>query len=172
VITKIFKKNIIIVFSIFLIISCESNDNNNAVDKKISVQNIPTSPPSIKRVVSPTGSKIYFITPKNDEIVSNPVSLEFGSEGVEIVPSGQNKPATGHHHIIIDAELPNMNLPIPADDYYVHFGDGSSSTQLTLEPGIHTLQLLLGDFLHIPHDPPLYSEKITVTVEWFFWDNN
>tara|TARA_B100001013_G_scaffold344196_1_gene273905 strand:- start:1917 stop:2414 length:498 start_codon:yes stop_codon:yes gene_type:complete len=165
VITKIFKKNIIIVFSIFLIISCESNDNNNAVDKKISVQNIPTSPPSIKRVVSPTGSKIYFITPKNDEIVSNPVSLEFGSEGVEIVPSGQNKPATGHHHIIIDAGLPNMNLPIPADDNYVHFGDGSSSTQLTLEPGIHTLQLLLGDFLHIPHDPPLYSEKITVTVE-------
>ncbi|MBH17953.1 MAG: rod shape-determining protein RodA [Gammaproteobacteria bacterium] len=126
---------------------------------------MPTSPPSIKRVVSPTGSKIYFIAPKNDEIVSNPVSLEFGSEGVEIVPSGQNKPATGHHHIIIDAELPNMNLPIPADDNYVHFGDGSSSTQLTLEPGIHTLQLLLGDFLHIPHDPPLYSEKITVTVE-------
>jgi hypothetical protein len=165
VITKIFKKNIIIVFSIFLIISCESNDNNNAVDKKVSVQNMPTSPPSIKRVVSPTGSKIYFIAPKNDEIVSNPVSLEFGSEGVEIVPSGQNKPATGHHHIIIDAELPNMNLPIPADDNYVHFGDGSSSTQLTLEPGIHTLQLLLGDFLHIPHDPPLYSEKITVTVE-------
>ena len=164
-ITKIFKKNIIILFSIFLIISCESNDNNNAVDKKVSVQNMPTSPPSIKRVVSPTGSKIYFIAPKNDEIVSNPVSLEFGSEGVEIVPSGQNKPATGHHHIIIDAELPNMNLPIPADDNYVHFGDGSSSTQLTLEPGIHTLQLLLGDFLHIPHDPPLYSEKITVTVE-------
>ena len=164
-ITKIFKKNIIIVFSIFLIISCESNDNNNAVDKKISVQNIPTSPPSIKRAVSPAGSKVYFISPKNDEIVSNPVSLEFGSEGVEIVPSGQNKPATGHHHIIIDAELPNMNLPIPADDNYVHFGDGSSSTQLTLEPGIHTLQLLLGDFLHIPHDPPLYSEKITVTVE-------
>ncbi len=164
-ITKIFKKNIIILFSIFLIISCESNNNNNAVDEKISIQNVPISPPSIKRAVSPAGSKIYFITPKNDEIISNPVSLEFGSEGVDIVPSGQDKPATGHHHIIIDAELPNMNLPIPADDNYVHFGDGSSSTQLTLEPGIHTLQLLLGDFLHIPHDPPLYSEKITVTVE-------
>lgn len=164
-ITKIFKKNIIILFSIFLIISCESNDNNNAVDKKISIENVPTSPPSIKRAVSPADSKIYFITPKNDGIVSNPVSLEFGSEGVEIVPSGQDKPATGHHHIIIDAELPNMNVPIPADDNYVHFGDGSSSTQLTLEPGVHTLQLLLGDFLHIPHDPPLYSEKITVTVE-------
>ena len=164
-ITKIFKKNIIILFSIFLIISCESNDNDNAVNKKISIQNVPASPPSIKRAVSPTGSKVYFISPKNDEIVSNPVSLEFGSEGVEIVPSGQDQPATGHHHIIIDAELPNMNIPIPADDNYVHFGDGSSSTQLTLEPGVHTLQLLLGDFLHIPHDPPLYSEKITVTVE-------
>lgn len=164
-ITKIFKKNIIILFSIFLIISCESNDNDNAVNKKISIQNVPASPPSIKRAVSPTGSKVYFISPKNDEIVSNPVSLEFGSEGVEIVPSGQDQPATGHHHIIIDAELPNMNIPIPADDNYVHFGDGSSSTQITLEPGVHTLQLLLGDFLHIPHDPPLYSEKITVTVE-------
>jgi hypothetical protein len=72
---------------------------------------------------------------------------------------------SGHHHVLIDAELPAMDMPIPADANHVHFGDGSSTTELTLEPGEHTLQLLFADHLHIPHDPPVYSDRITITVE-------
>jgi len=52
-----------------------------------------------------------------------------------------------------------------ADEHHVHFGDGSSSTEITLPPGEHTLQMLLGDHLHLPHNPPLVSEQITITVE-------
>ena len=95
-----------------------------------------------------------------------PIEVEFGVSNIEIVPSGQDQQGSGHHHIIIDAELPDMNLPIPADKNYVHFGDGSSKTTLNLEPGEHTLQLLLGDYLHIPHEPPIMSEKITVFVDY------
>jgi hypothetical protein len=84
---------------------------------------------------------------------------------MEIVPSGQNSPMTGHHHIIIDADLPNMSFPIPANENYVHFGDGSTETILNLSQGEHSLQLILGDYLHVPHTPAVYSEKITITVE-------
>ena len=72
---------------------------------------------------------------------------------------------TGHHHLIIDADLPDLGMPIPANDSYIHFGDGSTATEITLEPGQHTLQMLLGDHLHVPHDPPIVSEPITITVE-------
>ena len=84
---------------------------------------------------------------------------------MDIVKAGDNAPNSGHHHLIIDAPLPNMSLPIPADDNYIHFGDGSTATERTLAPGEHTLQLLLGDHLHVPHDPPVMSGTITITVE-------
>ena len=79
--------------------------------------------------------------------------------------AGDDVPHSGHHHLIVDAGLPNLGMPIPASDNYIHFGDGSTSTELTLAPGEHTLQLLLGDHLHIPHDPPLSSARITITVK-------
>ena len=72
---------------------------------------------------------------------------------------------SGHHHLLIDTDLPDPGLPIPKDDNHVHFGDGSTETEITLEPGEHTLQLMLGDHLHIPHDPPVTSEQITISVE-------
>jgi hypothetical protein len=84
---------------------------------------------------------------------------------MSVAPAGDSTPMSGHHHVLIDAELPAMDMPIPADANHVHFGDGSSTTELTLEPGEHTLQLLFADHLHIPHDPPVYSDRITITVE-------
>lgn len=120
---------------------------------------------SLPRTPAPDGASVYFITPTDGDTVSNPVVIEFGSNGVSIVKAGVDEPASGHHHLIIDAELPDPSLPIPADDNYVHFGDGSARTERTLTPGTHTLQLLLGDHLHIPHDPPIVSDVITITVE-------
>ena len=85
---------------------------------------------------------------------------------MSVVTAGTDQMHSGHHHLIIDAELPeNLGMPIPADENYIHFGDASTSTEVTLEPGRHTLQLLLGDHLHIPHDPPVTSDVITITVE-------
>lgn len=110
-------------------------------------------------------ARVFFVSLADGDVVSNPVVVEFGLEGMKLVPSGQDVQHSGHHHLIIDAGFPNMSLPIPSDDNYLHFGDASSSKTLTLEPGQHTLQLLVGDFLHIPHDPPVYSDRITITVE-------
>ena len=70
-----------------------------------------------------------------------------------------------HHHLIINAELPDLTLPIPANENYVHFGLGQTETNLTLEPGTYTLQLLMGNYLHIPHEKPLFSKVISITVE-------
>lgn len=123
------------------------------------------APTSLPRTPAPDGARVFFVSPADGDTVSNPVVIEFGSEGVAIVKAGVDEPASGHHHLIIDAELPDPSRPIPADDNYIHFGDGSSRTERTLTPGTHTLQLLLGDHLHIPHDPPIVSDVITITVE-------
>lgn len=122
-----------------------------------------TSP--LPRTAAPAAARVFFISPADGDTVSNPVAVEFGIEGMSVVRAGVEEAHSGHHHLIIDAGLPDTSLPIPADDHYIHFGDASTSTALTLEPGTHTLQLLLGDYLHIPHDPPVISARITVTVE-------
>jgi len=81
-----------------------------------------------------------------------------------VAPAGIDKAGTGHHHLLIDTELPPLGLPIPNDDQHRHFGGGQTETQVELPPGEHTLQLILGDDRHVPHDPPVVSEIITITV--------
>ena len=126
----------------------------------------PAEQPALPRSAAPDGARVFFITPADGETVSNPVKIEFGIEGMSVVAAGVDETHSGHHHLIIDADLPeNLGMPIPADDNYIHFGDASTSTEVTLEPGQHTLRLLLGDHLHIPHDPPVTSDVITITVE-------
>jgi hypothetical protein len=120
---------------------------------------------ALPRTPSMEGASVFFITPTNGATVSNPITIEFGIAGMDVVKAGDNQPNSGHHHLLIDTGLPDLGLPIPADAQHVHFGDGSTSTEITLESGEHTLQMLLGDHLHIPHNPPLASEVITVNVE-------
>lgn len=126
-----------------------------------------TEPPtaSLPRTHSSDGAQVFFISPADGATVSNPVKIEFGIEGMSLAKAGDDQPLSGHHHLIVDAGMPDESLPIPADENYIHFGDASSSAELTLAPGTHTLCLLLGDHLHIPHDPPVISEMITITVE-------
>jgi hypothetical protein len=117
------------------------------------------------RSASPEGAAVRFITPQDGATVSSPVRVEFEVTGMELVPAGNNQANSGHHHILIDTGLPDLNLPVPADAQHVHFGDGSSSTELVLPRGKHTLQLLFADYLHVPHETPVYSEQIEITVE-------
>ena len=123
------------------------------------------APAAMPRSPSGEGASVFFVSPADGDTVSSPFAVEFGIGAMEVVRAGDDTPNTGHHHVLIDTGLPPLDMPIPADEHHVHFGDGSSATELTLEPGEHTLQLLLGDHLHIPHDPPVYSVRITVTVE-------
>ena len=112
----------------------------------------------------PTDAQLYFVTPSNGESVTSPIVVRFGLRGMGVAPAGVEQAGTGHHHLIVDADLPPTGLPIPATDHYRHFGKGQTEVTLTLEPGEHTLQLLLGDHFHVPHDPLLASERISITV--------
>jgi hypothetical protein len=98
------------------------------------------------------------------ETLTSPVVIRFGLGGMGVAPAGVEKHGTGHHHLVVDADLPVSNLPIPKSDHYRHFGKGQTEVSLDLAPGTHTLQLVLGDHIHMPHDPPVVSERITVTV--------
>jgi len=137
-----------------------------AADMEAAATEMPAEmPAALPRSASAAGARVFFITPSDGDTVSNPVKIEFGTEGMSVVAAGVNEAHSGHHHVLIDTDLPDLSMPIPADENHVHFGDGRTSTELTLAPGQHTLQMLLGDYLHIPHDPPLMSERITITVE-------
>lgn len=119
-------------------------------------------------LISPSaeGAGLYFISPQDGEIVAGTFTVRFGLTNMGVAPAGIDFQNAGHHHLLIDVdELPNLTLPIPADDNHVHFGLGQTEAQVTLAPGEHRLQLLLGNHLHIPHDPPVISKTITVTVE-------
>ena len=110
-------------------------------------------------------SELYFIEPKDGATYTTEVSVKFGLKNFGVAPAGYNIPNTGHHHLIINADLPNLKLPIPANENYMHFGLGQTETMLKLEPGTYSLQLLMGNYLHIPHEKPLFSEVISITIE-------
>lgn len=110
-------------------------------------------------------TELYFISPQNGVTVSEKFSVKFGLRGMGVAPAGVDAANTGHHHLLIDVDtLPPMDVPLPSSENIHHFGGGQTETSLTLAPGKHTLQLLLGNHSHIPHNPPVMSEKITIMV--------
>jgi hypothetical protein len=125
------------------------------------------SSPARAQTPSPAGAKVYIINPKDGAEVESPFLVQFGLTGMGVAPAGVEKPNTGHHHLLIDTRLTDeqMKEPIPADDTHKHFGGGQTEAILTLPPGQHTLQLVLGDWTHVPHVPPVMSEPITITVK-------
>ena len=115
---------------------------------------------------SPDKAKLYFNEPKDGQTVPLTFSVKFGLAGMGVAPAGVNVENTGHHHILVDLDKhPDMTKPLMMTDTIRHFGGGQTETELTLPAGKHTLQLLLGNYLHIPHDKPVLSEKITITVK-------
>jgi hypothetical protein len=119
------------------------------------------------RTASPAGAEVYFVTPHNGAKVHNPFTVGFGLKGMGIAPAGIKFDNTGHHHLLVDTDFSELKLdaPMPATDKILHFGKGQTETSLTLTPGKHTLQIVLADYLHQSFDPPLHSNKITITVE-------
>jgi hypothetical protein len=109
----------------------------------------------------------FFVNLKNGDTVTSPVTVKFGLTGMDIAPAGTNKPNTGHFHLLIDTTLTDEQKkgPIPKDDQHLHFGKGQTETTVTLTPGKHTLQIVMGDGSHMLHNPPVMSDVITVTVK-------
>lgn len=117
----------------------------------------------IARTPSPEGAAVYIISPADGETVPATFTVRFGLKGMGVAPAGTDKANTGHHHLLVDSKaMPMLDQPMGGD--IKHFGGGQTETELTLEPGVHTLQLILGDKAHVPHDPPVVSEVITITV--------
>lgn len=118
------------------------------------------------RTPSPAGAELYIQSPADGASVKGPVTVRFGLKGMGVAPAGIKFDNSGHHHLLIDADPPaDLGQPLPANEHVVHFGKGQTETTIALPPGKHTLQLVLGDYLHIPHNPPVISKKITITVK-------
>lgn len=131
----------------------------------VNAQSAKTEAKLPPRTPSPEGAHTYIISPVDGETVPSTFKVQFGLSGMGVAPAGIQVEGTGHHHLAVDyKDKVNMDLPLPASETMRHFGKGQTETVITLPPGEHTLQLILGDFVHRPHDPPVMSKKITVTV--------
>ena len=132
----------------------------------VSVGNsIAQDAPAMERAAAPDGADAYIQAPLDGTVVTSPFTVQFGLRGASVAPAGVQLPNTGHHHLLIDVtDMSSFDLPLPATDNVRHYGLGQTETELQLPPGEHTLQLVLGDWLHTPHQPPVMSEVVTVTV--------
>ena len=120
----------------------------------------------LAREPSTAGTEVYIVSPRDGEKVKGPVTVVFGLKGMGVAPAGIKFDGTGHHHLLVDSDPPaDLSRPLPANEKTLHFGKGQTETTLTLAPGKHTLQLVLGDYLHIPHEPAVISKKVTIVVE-------
>jgi Domain of unknown function (DUF4399) len=123
-------------------------------------------PAALTRKPAPAGAMAYIIEPVDGARVASPVRVVFGLKGIGVAPAGVDRNDAGHHHLLVDAAMPsNLALPLPSDEQHRHFGGGQTEVELTLAPGRHTLQMVLGDHLHIPHDPPIASSVVTIEVQ-------
>ncbi len=120
----------------------------------------------LPRTPSAEGAVAYIISPRDGETVDKTFTIRFGLRGMGVAPATVQIPNTGHHHLLIDdVKMPDLDMPMPPKDTLKHFGGGQTETDLTLAPGEHKLRLVLGDWLHVPHAPPVASEVITITVK-------
>lgn len=110
-------------------------------------------------------AKAYIVWPKNGMVIyGGKLWVRMGMKNAGVAPAGIEKVNTGHHHLIVDAPLPPLDQEIPSDKNHLHFGAGQTEVRLELPPGKHTLQMLFADHEHIPHNPPVYSDRITIIV--------
>lgn len=125
------------------------------------------APAFAAETAAPPNAYLYIGWPNDGQVVpaGKPFRVWFGLRNMGVAPKGVEFPNTGHHHLLIDTDLPPAGQEIPSDRNHLHFGAGETETMVELPPGKHTLQLIMGDARHIPTNPPVYSKKITITVK-------
>jgi Domain of unknown function (DUF4399) len=138
----------------FLVLSLAACGDNSSKAPEVS-----------DRTPSPSGAKVSILEPADGATVKSPVTVKFAVEGMEVVPAGTDKPNSGHHHLFIDSKLEDPSAPVPSDANHIHYGKGQTEAQVELTPGKHTLQDVFADKNHIPHNPPVVSDVVTITVE-------
>ena len=108
--------------------------------------------------------KVYFINLEDGDRVESPFLIQFGLSGMGIAPAGTDRSNTGHHHLLINVDDIDLSKPIPSSSNHIHFGGGQTESLLDLTPGDYSMQLVLGDMTHTPHNPPIISQRINITV--------
>jgi hypothetical protein len=149
----------------FLVLSLAACGDNATPSHEEAHKEGAPSADAIPRTPSPPGAKVWLIEPKDGAVVKNPITVKFGVEGMNVVPAGTDEPDSGHHHLLIDTTLADYDAPAPADAQHLHYGKAQTEATIELSPGKHTLQDVFADKNHIPHDPPVQSDPITITVE-------
>ncbi|WP_247892179.1 DUF4399 domain-containing protein [Azospirillum sp. Sh1] len=144
--------------------SAEEASGAQSADHKADHKADQNSAASPQRTPGRKDAWLYIGWPNNGEVVGTRFKVWFGLRNFGVAPAGVRKDGTGHHHLLVDTDLKNFDEPIPNDKQHLHFGKGQTETVLELPPGRHTLQLVLADADHVPHDPPIMSKKITITV--------
>ncbi len=145
---------------------CAGSFSATAQDMQASAMHAAAAPSAMTREKATHGAKVFFVSPKNGAHVGQDVVVKFGVKGMLVLPAGDAKPGSGHHHLLIDAkELPPLDAPIPNDATHKHYGKGQTEDTIRLEPGMHTLQLDFGDARHMQFNPPIVSKKITIRVK-------
>lgn len=157
-----------------LLQACSGNDNSPPATNPAAEGTPPTLTPQDSAAAevlpppAPEGSfssaRVFIVSPADGATLASPVTVVFGIENFGLAPAGTFEPDTGHHHLLIDTDLPPLNQPIPADANHIHFGKAQTEATIELPPGKHTLQLVLGDGYHVPHDPALISTPVTITI--------
>lgn len=151
-----------LLFALVLVASaCTSEDSSQSVSA-----DAPAEEAVDLRSEAAEGARVFFVGIEDGATVTSPFTVEFGLEDMTVAPAGTDEPFSGHHHLLINQEeLPALDMPLPSDSLHIHYGMGQTTAELDLPAGTHTLQIVLGNHLHIPHNPPVVSEKITVTVQ-------
>jgi hypothetical protein len=114
---------------------------------------------------APADAYLYIGWPNDGEVINaSRFRVWFGLRHMGVAPAGVDKPNSGHHHLLVDTPVPPADQPIPNDRNHLHYGGGQTEAMVELPPGTHTLQLIMGDKDHVPHNPPVVSKQITITV--------
>lgn len=152
--------------AILLLQACSGGDSNSSIatPKQATQKDAPAAEAATAADSGFSSARVFIVSPADGETVTSPVTVVFGVENFRVAPAGTFEAGTGHHHLLIDTDLPPLNQPIPADANHMHFGKAQTEATIELAPGPHKLQLVLGDGYHVPHDPALVSTPITITV--------
>ena len=111
-------------------------------------------------------SKVFFIEPKNNAIVSSTFKVKMGLKGMIVCEANieTKEKKCGHHHIIVDGKAVTAGQPVAKDETHIHYGKKQIETELTLSPGKHSLTLQFADYSHLSFGEK-FSDTITVEVK-------
>ena len=141
----------------------KTSDNKDSMNHDMQMNTTAVSMPAMPEV--PANAKVYFSNLKDGQTVTSPFKVEMAVEGLHVdTANGKLKPASGHHHILIDMDSIAVGTVIPKDSVHLHFGNAQTSAEVKLSPGKHSLTLQFADALHRSYGSRL-TGKVTLNVK-------